>query len=215
MNNNFTSFRKFSDVSQAKELQQFLKKNNIESLLIDNSPRLGSAFVGEMQKEYEIQLRQPDFEQATLFLEELVEEGTNQLPEDYYLLEFTDEELLDVVVKRDEWSEFDYLLARKLLAKRGKPIDEEQIKALNKSRIEDLTKPEESQGAWIIAGYCFAFMGGFLGVIIGYVLWTSQKTLPNGKKVYSYSELDRKQGKRILILSIIILPVLIFYKILG
>ena len=215
MNDSFTSFRKFPEVSQAKKLQKLLDKNNIKSLLIDNSPRLGSAFGGEMQKEYEVQLRQSDFEKATILLEHLVEEETNQLPEDYYLLEFTDEELFDVVVKKDEWNEFDYLLARKLLTKRGKPVDEELIKSINKKRIEDLTKPEKSQGAWIIAGYCFAFLGGFLGGIIGYVLWTSQKTLPNGNKVYSYSESDRKQGKRILILSVIILPVLILYKMIG
>ncbi|NDI98107.1 hypothetical protein GWA97_03370 [Flavobacterium sp. LaA7.5] len=213
MSDNFTSFRKYPDASQAKGLEQFLKDNNIECLYIDNSPRLGTAFGGEMQKEYEIQIQQPDFEKATLLLEELAKEEVNQLPDDYYLLEFTDEELIDVVVKKDEWNEFDYLLAIRLLKERGKTIDEELISSLNKRRIEDLAKPESDQTAWIIAGYAFALMGGLLGLITGYVIWTADKTLPNGEKVYTYSKRDRKHGKRILILSLIVLPVLVAYRV--
>ncbi len=213
MSDNFTSFRKYPDASQAKGLEQFLKDNNIECLYIDNSPRLGTAFGGEMQKEYEIQLRQPDFEKATLLLEELAKEEVNQLPDDYYLLEFTDDELIDVVVKKDEWNEFDYLLAIRLLKERGKTIDEEHISALNKKRIEDLAKPEKDQTAWIVAGYAFALMGGLLGLITGYVIWTADKTLPNGEKVYTYSKRDRKHGKRIVIVSLIVLPVLVAYRI--
>lgn len=213
MNDNFTSFRKYPDASQAKGLEQFLKENNIECLYIDNSPRLGTAFGGEMQKEYEIQLRQPDFEKATLLLEELAKEEVNQLPDDYYLLEFTDDELIDVVVKKDEWNEFDYLLAIQLLKERGKTIDEELINSLNKRRIEDLAKPESDQTAWIIAGYAFALMGGLLGLITGYVIWTADKTLPNGQKVYTYSKRDRKHGKRIVIVSLIVLPALVAYRI--
>ena len=213
MSDNFTSFRKYPDASQAKGLEQFLKDNNIECLYIDNSPRLGTAFGGEMQKEYEIQIQQPDFEKATLLLEELAKEEVNQLPDDYYLLEFTDDELIDVVVKKDEWNEFDYLLAIRLLKERGKTIDEEHISALNKKRIEDLAKPEKDQTAWIVAGYAFALMGGLLGLITGYVIWTADKTLPNGQKVYTYSKRDRKHGKRIVIVSLIVLPVLVAYRI--
>lgn len=215
MTNNFSTFRKYPDLNQARQLENILKENNIDTLCIDNSPRLGSAFGGEMQKEYEIQIPQPDFKKANLLLEELAQAQVTQLPDDYYLLEFTDEELIDVVVKKDEWSEFDYLLAQKLLEERGKPINEELIKSLNKRRIEDLAKPEGNQHAWIIAGYCLAIMGGFLGIITGYVLWTSKKTLPNGESVYSYSEPDRKHGKKILILSVIMIPVLITYRFIG
>ena len=213
MSDNFTSFRKYPDASQAKGLEQFLKDNNIECLYIDNSPRLGTAFGGEMQKEYEIQIQQPDFEKATLLLEELAKEEVNQLPDDYYLLEFTDDELIDVVVKKDEWNEFDYLLAIRLLKERGKTIDEEHISTLNKKRIEDLAKPEKDQTAWIVAGYALALMGGLLGLITGYVIWTADKTLPNGEKVYTYSKRDRKHGKRIVIVSLIVLPVLVAYRI--
>ena len=43
-------------------------------------------------------------------------------------------------------------------------------------------------------GYFFTIIGGLLGIFIGYSLFTVKKTLPNGKKVYSYSENDRKHG---------------------
>ena len=82
-------------------------------------------------------------------------------------MEFTDEELYDVLLKSDEWNKFDYTLAQKLLSDRGKSIDEELLNSLKKQRLEDLAKPDEGQKPWIIAGYFLALLGGFIGLIIG------------------------------------------------
>ena len=70
--------------------------------------------------------------------------------------------------------------------------------------MKALAKPEESQKSWIIAVYLFSFLGGGVGVIIGYSLWSSKKTLPNGERIYSYKSEDRKHGKNIFIIGLIV-----------
>ncbi|WP_236262991.1 hypothetical protein [Aggregatimonas sangjinii] len=89
------------------------------------------------------------------------------------------------------------------------------LNSLKKERIKQLAKPEENQKAWIFCGYVFAIFGGFLGLIIGYFLWTAEKTLPDGNKVYSYSEKDRKHGKTIFFISVIIFPTALFLRAFG
>jgi hypothetical protein len=212
----YTTFKKYPDATEAKELQQLLLEHNIECLFIDNSPRLGSSFSGgDLLKEYEVQVKQEDFVKAEAVLINRAKGLLGEIPEDHYLLTFTDDELYDVVLKHDEWSDYDYLLARKLLEERGKSIDDAAMDGLRKQRMADLAKPEPSQTKWIIFGYLAALAGGFFGIITGYVFWTSRKTLPNGEMVYSYNESDRLHGKFIFILGLIILPVLILAKVLD
>lgn len=94
-------------------------------------------------------------------------------------------------------------------------MDTEMLATLKNERLKILSKPEENQKPWIIAGYLFAFLGGGIGIIIGYSLWKSKKTLPNGDRIYSYSSEDRKNGKRIFLISIIIFPLALILKILS
>ncbi|RZJ60073.1 MAG: hypothetical protein EOO45_24870 [Flavobacterium sp.] len=213
MEEKYATFKKYPDAAQARELQQYLISNGIECLFADVSPTLDSSFSSSHLKEYEVQLKPEDFEKAHGLLEKHAEEMVAALGEDYYLFSFTDEELYEVIVKQDEWSEFDYVLARKLLADRGKAIDEMELRTMRVQRIEELAKPQENHMGWIAAGYIMALLGGFFGIIIGYVIWTSGKTLPNGQYAYTYTHSGRKQGKIIFILGIVVLTAVILSQV--
>lgn len=213
---NYTTFKKFPDAAEAKHLQQFLIENGIECTFVNNSPRLDNSFSGgELLKEYEIQLKQSDFEKAHELLEQLAEDMMSNLDEDYYMYSFSNEELYDVVLKQDEWSEFDYVLARKLLAQRGKAIDDAEISKMRMQRLVELARPEKNHRGWIIAGYIAALAGGFFGIIIGYVIWSSKKTLPNGSAVHTYTKEDRSHGRIILIIGAIVLPFAFMFRLLS
>lgn len=211
---NFTTFKKYPDIGEAQALEKLLQDNGIETRFIDNSSSLVSSLGGGADKEYEIQVKHEDFTKAETVLINVAKEQLGDVPQDHYLFEFTDEELYDVVLKHDEWSDFDYLLARRLLEERGKTIDDELMANLRKQRLADLAKPERNQTIWIVAGYVFALLGGFFGIITGYVLWTSRKTLPNGDIVPTYSKSDRQQGKIIFTLGLIMLPLIIIVWVL-
>ena len=212
----YSIFRKFSTLEQAKELEAILNGKGIKSILADNAPPVDVTFSGNtLQNEIEIRIKQSDFKKAEQILEQDAENLINEVDKNYYLFDFTDDELYDILLKSDEWNKFDYTLAQKILTERGKSIDKSLLNSLEKQRLDDLAKPEGGQKPWIIAGYLFSFLGGFLGLIIGYFLWTQQKTLPNGQKIYSYKENDRKQGKYIFFIGLIFFPLFLIWKILD
>ena len=215
MEKQYSVFKKYPTVEQAQEIIKFLNENDIETLFGENKSSLDSNFSGSsFNNEFEIKIKASDFEKANQLLENIAENQINQVDTDYYLFSFSDEELYDILLKQDEWNEFDYTLSKKILSNRGKSIDLDLLKSLKKQRLEDLAKPEENQKVWIVAGYFFALLGGLLGIIIGYVLMTSKKTLPNGKMVFSYNENDRIQGKMMFYIGIIMLPLYIILRVL-
>ena len=216
MKDTYFVFRKYPTIFQAKELEDLLNQNNISTQLTDNIAPVDASFSGStLLNEYEIKIQFEDFEKAELILENEAENLIDQVDSNHYLFDFTDDELYDILLKADEWSEFDYKLAQKILTTRGKSIDKDLLKALKNKRIEILAKPEGNQKPWIISGYILAILGGFLGIIIGYSLWSSKKSLPNGQVVFSYSEQDRAHGKIIFYTGVIILPFYIFFKIIN
>ena len=62
-------------------------------------------------------------------------------------------------------------------------------------------------------GCIFALLGGIIGIIIGYFLWTSTKTLPNGNKAYAYSSGDRARGKTLFFFATIVMLVWIILRV--
>jgi hypothetical protein len=212
----FSIFRKYPTLEQAEEIESLLKENNIETILADNIPPVDITFSGStINNEYEIRINQFDFEKAESILEKNAEKLIDEVDKDYYLFDFTNDELYEILLKSDEWSSFDYTLAQQILKKKGKSIDKDLLLSLKNERLKQLAKPEENQKPWIIVGYLFSILGGFLGMIIGYFLWTAKKTLPNGEKVYSYLEKDRIQGKYIFYIGVIIFPISLLFKILA
>lgn len=215
MKNQFLKFQTFNNKKLAAELGQILESNKIDFLLEDNILSFDPTFANNSSgNEFIIKLRMQDFERADKLLEKINETDTNEIDNDYYLFNFTDEELFELIEKRDEWSHFDFVLAKKILQKRGNDITDEKIEKIRQNRIAELSKPEKSQKKYIIAGYIFALLGGLLGVFIGWHLSTYKKTLPNGTQVFAYSENDRKQGNRILKIGLLFFIVSILFKIL-
>ncbi len=207
MDKEYSIFRKYSTLDQAKQLESLLSEESIESIIADNAPTIDSTFgASPLNNEIEIRIKQIDFEKAEKILEKQAQNLITEVANDYYLFEFTNEELYEILLKSDEWSEFDYILSQQILRDRGKSVNTELLNSLKTERFKQLSKPEENQKSWIFAGYFFSIIGGMLGLIIGYFLWTSKKTLPNGQKVYSYSEKDRKQGKYIFYIGLVVFP---------
>ncbi|MEP3043267.1 hypothetical protein [Nonlabens ulvanivorans] len=216
MQEEYSIFRRFPTLELALEIKELLEDNDIDVVIDDNVPPVDVTFSGStLQHKIELRINEADFEKAEDILEQHSNAVLDEIDKDYYLFSFTDEELYDVLLKSDEWSSLDYALAQKLLKERGKSIDKELLISLKKQRLEELAKPDDNQQAWIIAGYIFSILGGFLGLIIGYFLWTSKKTLPNGQKVDSYSLKDKKHDKGIFYIGVIIAPIVLIMKMLS
>ena len=208
--------RKSLNKSIIEEIASVLKDNSIDYELIDNEKYFDGSFVTDQSKiEYQIIIEKSDFEKAEQLITEYYSKNVT-IPEDYYLKEFSDEELEEIIYKRDEWNEFDYEVAKNLLKERGIVISEDELKRINSERLESLKrnydKPAEVKNL-ITLGYIFSVIGFLASFIMSFFLFISyglslvilklKKQLPNGERVYYFNEQDRKHGERIFILSIV------------
>ena len=209
-------FRKSINKSIIEELASILERENIDFQLIDNEKYFDATFVTDPSKiEYQLLIQKEDFENAETLITKYYSENLI-IPEDYYLKEFSDEELIEIIYKKDEWNEFDYEVAKSILKDRGIVISETDIERINSERLEKLKtnyeKPNEVKNL-IILGYIFSVIGFFASFVMTFCLFISygvslvilklKKQLPNGERVYYFNEQDRKHGRRILVLSLI------------
>jgi hypothetical protein len=216
MSNELSIYRKFIYKDDALELVKILEENYIGYELTDNSSKLDSSFGGDINtKQYELKIKKDDFIEVEKIEEELVKNDLKNADETYHLFDYSDEELIEIVTKKDEWNKFDYLLAQKILKERGKEINPELLNVINKQRIESLAVQEESPVWLIIIGYVSAFFAGFLGIIIGGYLMYYKKALPNGDRIYGFNRNDRSHGQNILIISAIAFFVWIGFKLFN
>ncbi len=204
----YAVFRKFTDLENAKSVAAELKTVGLDCKLVDNSPPVDITFTGNtLNNQLELYVKQTEFDKAREHFEKLATNELDNVSPNHYLFEFSNEELYEILLKPDEWSSLDQKLAQKILIDKGQPINADMMEALRKQRIKDLSKPEPSQKTWLYAGYLFAILGGILGLIIGWHIYRNRKTLPNGEKVFSYSEHDRRHGRIIAYLGAFLFPV--------
>lgn len=195
MSEELSLFRKYRSKDEAEAVVNFLIKNGIDAQLGDNIPVFDITFSGSTaQHEFEIKLKEEHFAKAESILIEEASKEINNIPEDHYLFNFSQEELYDILRKYDEWGELDYNLAIQILRNKGVQIDDSYIHKLKEARISELSKPEKMDTSWIALGYILSLFTVLIGAFYGYYYMHSKKTLPNGKKVYMFTEQDRKRG---------------------
>lgn len=216
MNKEKNCFRKVSTLEEANEIKEILEKDNISVWISKDEGNLDVVLSGEVNpNKFEVLIEAADREKAEYIFLTLAKDELNHVPTDYYLFSFTDDELQQVIIEKDEWNEFDILLSEKILNDRGVKFNSEELKLKQEDRKKELSKPEGGQLAWLIFGYIFAFGGGFIGLLLGYNIWQAKNKLPDGSKVYAYNENVRKHGKIIFIISLVIFPITIIIKILN
>ena len=131
-------FRKSINKSIIEEVASILERENIDFQLIDNEKYFDATFVTDPSKiEYQLLIQKEDFENAETLITKYYSENLI-IPEDYYLKEFSDEELIEIIYKKDEWNEFDYEVAKSILKDRGIVISETDIERINSERLEKL-----------------------------------------------------------------------------
>jgi hypothetical protein len=209
----FITYKKYYEQERANAMKQILQENNIEFQAEEERENLDSLYGGShFPKQFFIKIKGQDFQRADAVLKELSLKELANVAKDHYLFEFNDEELFEILAKPDEWNEFDVELARKILNDRGKTIHEDTLLLLRNQRLKELAKPEERQRSLVYAGYFFALLGGIIGAFIGWHLWTCEKVLPNGKRVYGFLDEDRTHGKIIFILGIVLFVFYVFIR---
>ncbi|MFL5741153.1 MAG: hypothetical protein ACJ75B_13100 [Flavisolibacter sp.] len=200
----------------AIQVAEKLQQQHILVQIEDTSSPIDPLIVGSsLDADVRIKLRRQDFKKAHEVLEDFYSKQVDLVAKDYYLFDFTDEELYEIMKKPDEWGYLDYKLAQKILNDRGQDIRDEKIEAMKAQRMIEISRPEEIGKEWIYIGYFISVIFSPLGIFYGSTITTLKKTLPNGRRVYSYNKSARKHGENMLIISSILTIIWILFALLS
>ncbi len=212
----FVTYREFGDKDMTRLMTDILDENSIPYQVEDNSDSLDSTIIGTAHQGFLVKLRSEDFETVNSILETKADEELESIEKDYFMFQFSDEELKDVLVKASEWSHLDVALAQKLLRDRGVEYSRESILEMREEEIKASQKTEEASTFWIVMTYfillCLViipfvknyFMPIFLILIpfiMGAVYLFSKKVDLAGNKHFTYGIKTRKHGKYLTILG--------------
>ena len=127
---------------------------------------------------FSIYVHEGDFKKANVILEKQAEKIINNIDKDYYLFSFTNDELYDILFKKDEWSQIDFRLAKQILTDRGETINQQILDQLERNRMNEIVSEKQIASSMLIyIGFITAVLGGFIGIMISLSL-TSNRFRP-------------------------------------
>ena len=154
MNEDFLIFQKFTDLSNANEFARELEKNGIEYLIQNNNKSsVGNFEINTIDFDVAVNIRSEDFPKADKVLDEFYKSEIKNIDKNYYLFEFSNDELHEIITKPFEWGRFDYQLAKKILEDQGEEISDLKVQKIKQDTITELSKVEQVSKQKIIIGY--------------------------------------------------------------
>jgi hypothetical protein len=215
MPDQYLTFKTFPDSNTAQDFATVLQQADIPYTIEEDAVVFDPSYANnQFNKDYHLKVRPQDFGSANQVLDDYYKAQLDKVEKDYYLFSFTDEELQEILAKPDEWGHFDYQLAKKLLAERGKEVRPEQTQKLWNRRVEELAAPEGVKSSSIVINYFVAFFFFPVGLFIGWHWMSAKKTLPDGERVLMYSYHVQQHGMRIFVIAIVMLILSIVGKIM-
>lgn len=144
------------------------------------------------------------FDEVKKLEEKESEEQLKNVNPDYYLFQFSNDELKDVLMKPDEWNFFDQLLARKLLLERNVALDA-LPGPVNLHEVDRSYSPTNLQLPWVLLGYVCALFLPHWGIAMGTGLLIARRTLKDGRKVNMYDQQSRNHGWAMIVIGVLVL----------
>ncbi len=219
---NFIVYQSFEEQESAYRTAATLESRDIPLIVEKVSQLLDSNIIGVMNTSpYVIKLRAIDFDKANDIIRANTIINLDEVDKDYMLLSFTNEELIDVAAKEDEWGIYNAKLATALLQQREVVMPTSAIEQIKTNHRQELAKPTSAVIWLLFLGYASALPGttiivgnshapipflvfpGIFGLIAGGILVTTKKTLPDGKQVSYFDSKSKNHGLMIIALSLL------------
>jgi len=223
--NTFLAFQEFTNADDANEMAEKLSQHGIANAIEKNSNLLGEEIIGRQYNNHIVlKIKGEDFAKARKILIENTTVDMNMIDRNYMLFSLSDNELIEVLAKPDEWGAYNYNLAKMILAERGTNVSEQKIDSMQKEYANTLYQQRSIDSIWLVLGYTFSIAGiwaglfsrssliliyglldaipGCLGIILGLVIVRTKRVLPDGQQIMSYDDRARKHGKAMLYLGI-------------
>lgn len=211
METEFRSYRIRMPLEEAGEMARILEEAGITSFIEENKKLSLEDTKESYESSFDLQLKQEDFVKADQLMLERAYRMAEEA-EESFLIALSDDELMDVVYKYDEWGEANHAIARRLLKKHGKSLSDEYILSLRKKRWNELHKTVRANLALIVIGYLSVILPGILAMGIGWYLYYATEVGRDGKQFRKYDSASRING---IIIAFLGFLSLLIYIMLG
>lgn len=198
--------REFNETEGLNDFIQLMDQHVIRYKVEDSILRFDASFANnQTRRAYRLLVMDEDMQQALQLADQYDLEILKNLPADYYLYQFSREELTAIVYAPDEWNNLDVLLATQLLENEGIIPDHEKIDEQLEHKQQIADAPESNANCLVVCGYLLCGMGIIIGFIIALILVTSTKVTSSGNRIPYYSENIRWHGRAMILLSVVVL----------
>ena len=207
-------YRTFIDPEEADELLRILEQQGIPCRVDRDKPAADLSFGTADPNDFRILVFIPGdlFEEADRAIENVIADTPDKEDGEHYLSDFSDEELLEVVRKSHEWNPADVMTARRMLAARGKEIDESEVAAIRQNHLAETQKPVAGNEIYIAGAYLLAFLGGVLGFLFGWSYATMKNRDASGRSHHHYDAATRKHGVQIMVISVVCFGLWMYHR---
>lgn len=191
----FVTFRTLYSEEAANQLAQFFEQHQVPCKVGADMRKRDHIFMGGiMDFEYYVQIEPDDFDKANQLLDQEAERELNDVPDDYYLYDFTMEELKGIRNDRSQWSNLDYVLAGKLLQEKQSAPPAPTPAAPASTVIREPRSHTLLEIILLGLGYALLFFYPLIPVIGGLLIARTKKPVAGGKTQYEFSEPSRVLG---------------------
>lgn len=193
----FLPYAKFQTAEDALPLINLLKTASIPYQFEHLVNQLDDLIIGySLDPMFEIRVESSRFEQVNQLLQQSAIVGPDDQSQ-YYLYNFTDEELMNVVNNDEEWNAFDQGLAKAILEKR-------HATTINKPTLSNNNYLAKSlPTSTLIIGYLLSTT--IIGILFGLSIRQNKKILSDGTKTYTYDSNTRQHGSYMIMVALIAL----------
>ena len=192
------TYETFYTKEETKELTDLLDSAGILYEVEHNKNLLDKVYIGEnLDPLIAVKIPSEHFEYVNEIVKDRAKSQVHNINPDYYLFQFSNEELIEVVKNKNEWNAFDQGLAEAILNERKVNY--------NASREKPVTveyTPIRLEPVYLVLEYLLSIILPYAGIIIGLATITAFRTLHNGQKVKMYDEQTRQHAKIMLVIGI-------------
>jgi hypothetical protein len=189
----FLTYSRFYTKEEAEEFAALLDANNILFDAERLRTPLDNIYLGEdSEPKYIVKVMQEDFGKVESLVKKEMEKQVDELPADYYLFQFSNEELLEVLQKSEDWNHLDQTLAKRLLQQRNVRTDGLAVLAVFNE--EEINGKERISTTTLVITYLLAIIFAIVGMLIGALMITAKRTMKDGSKMPLYDNWTVNQG---------------------
>lgn len=210
--NEMKLYKSFDTAEIASLLTDLLAENSIPFEVYGPEGKIEDFDREGSYSSLEINVLESDFDKVDKLIEDRADQELETVAKDYFIFEFSNDELKEVLIHADEWSALDLALAHKLLKDRGEPMDKDQLEIWRAERIAKSAEPQDASQGWVVISYVLAFILPLISLITGLVYMRAKKIDLNDNAVPKYSAETKKHGKMLFTISLFMM---IIYTILN